>query len=286
VNTHHLWIALGCATFALAGCNAILGIGEPIAEGEGGAGGEGPASSSSDTTSSSSGGGEGGATSTTSAGGSGGQGGGGGSPPCGGARPETLTLLPNADTAIFQGGTEGANSFGHLDHATVGSGVGLVRFSSTGAFTDALAQDRVLGMRLRLERNEVCNGCAGLDQDITIAVHPMRNDWVEGDASPYSGAEWFRRTAGQVSAMTGEPWHMPGASGADDRGAAAAQATIPGTSDLAEIPLPVDAWDLWTDDSFLSVLVRKTSADGYFVFATKEAAGLNGPRLLVEVCPE
>jgi hypothetical protein len=110
----------------------------------------------------------------------------------------------------------------------------------------------------------------------------MRSDWVEGNGTPYSGADWCRRTTGMTG---GASWGADGASQTGvDIGPEAGSAMY-GTTE-PEITVDLDPAVLGTDWTArggpLQISLQTTSTVGTLVVATRE--GGNAARLELDVC--
>lgn len=186
---------------------------------------------------------------------------------------QPFEVFAEADTVIIEGGCDGANYYGGAPYANIGIGTGLFRFPVDSALEAALAEGRVVSMSLVLSRDvaclgsgETCPAAAG-----TLSARPLRNDWVEGPYaySPYQGADWCRRGAGQGSAQ----WNVPGATGADDAGDVSGSAAVDSTASTVSLSLDPEAHAPFVDTASgalamsVSVIPDTTVV---FVAATRE----------------
>jgi hypothetical protein len=200
VRIYPLVLALALAASA---CNDLLGIGEPIpAEtGTGGAGAGGAPSTASST-------GGGGSTATDTGGG----GAGGSTTSTTSCTTTTKTLIATEDMCIFDGaGNCGDVSPGALPESNLGFGRGLFRFVLSTDVLTAFQRDTVVGLTLTISRAIGCGLCDNKTAG-PFEARPLRNDWVEGNGTAQSGANWCRRTA----VPPDEKWEVPGADGAAD----------------------------------------------------------------------
>lgn len=177
----------------------------------------------------------------------------------------------------------GANTYNSFPHANVGIGRGLLRFTLDAVVATALkTPGKVLGMSLVLQRNVTCENDANCPaEDGQLQAYPLASDWIEGDGSSYSGADWCRKSAGGQGQIL---WHVPGADGDLDRGALAGTLKVTAVQDSASIPLDPEPFAKWvTDNGNVSILlVAELSAT--FVFATRESTLYSPPRLIIKYC--
>jgi hypothetical protein len=196
--------------------------------------------------------------------------------PLGGEGGSACDLHPfafsaKADTVINDGECDASNYSGGYGYMNVGIGRGLYRFDIHGALVDAFAEGRVDSMSIELSRDvaclgpsEACPAAAG-----TLVARPLRSDWTEGPEifTPYMGADWCRRGAGQGSAS----WQAPGASGTQDSGDVSGTALVDASQPSVTIDLDPPAHQTFvaSGDVELSVMVI-AEYGAVFVAATKE----------------
>lgn len=186
-----------------------------------------------------------------------------------------------ADGAIFKSACNGANSYTNGPHANVGLGRGLLRFALGSELAPVFATPgKVLELALVLQRNKTCenegNCPAAAGQ---LSAYPLVNDWVEGNGTDYSGADWCRKGASQ----NGAQWQTPGADGANDHGALAGTATVDAVQESVTITLLPARFSAWVgNDGHLSILLVPELAT--FVFATHESNMYSPPRLIIKYC--
>lgn len=280
-----LFIPLAAVALA-SGCTTILqadwdkpfqtgGAGGTGGAGTGGAGGAASSSSSSSSSSSAGGGGE------VDAGPDAG-------PPC--ETPKTAIFACNGDTAIVSGtGSCGAINYGGADHLSVNVNLvarALTRFnlSSDPATLSAIQGASWAKATLTLARTpdggdcgSKCPAHAG-----TIQVYPMRNDWVEGTSTSYTGATWCK-----YSPASNANWDAPGADGPLDHGGSAGSVAL-ATGDESIVEIPIDPAGLmpWLDTAKSELSFLLVPEDGaIYVFASREHATLPRPALRVDYCP-
>jgi hypothetical protein len=189
-----------------------------------------------------------------------------------------------ADGIVIAGAPD--STFAALPVANVSSGlgsVGLFRFTVAPGLSDAT----LLGARLTFTYAAQstscasgCGSCSGIDMPGSLALFPMRSDWVERSVT------FNARAAGQ-------PWGAPGASLAGVDRAATPVATIDYPDD-SSVTFTLDAaqvatlWE-WAQGDQLSVQLLPTNG-AVFVIAAREYAGegcgdLPSPRLEIDFCP-
>lgn len=172
----------------------------------------------------------------------------------------------------------------------------LVRFRLTQAMLDAIqtdgpAYEGSLGIQLRASGG----GCGGAcpNAAATFDVFPVRNDWLEGFQSDYSGAEWCNRR--QSAAGDGVRWDANGADAAQDRGMLViASATVTDAQAQAagpvEVPFTLDAGKRaeltrWINPTTMELsLIAISTSGGTLFLLSRDAAGAAASQLKLTAC--
>jgi hypothetical protein len=182
--------------------------------------------------------------------------------------PTTEVYEPSADSAISDGACNGANTRGGAEVLNCGIGPVLLDFSLSLDAAAALLEGRVISVELTLRRVLVhAVECAGACPAVagSLVTYPLRSDWVEGNGTPYAGADWCRRTFGDP----GDPWGAAGATaqGIDILGASGA-ADFDEQQASVSVTLDPRAHAEWLRERKLSVKVAPEA--GTLVIGTKE----------------
>lgn len=198
------------------------------------------------------------------------------------SRPQTV----EADTVITRSVCDGSVDFGGEPYLnlSVGDAHGLFRFALDDEATSLLASGVVHGARLVLTRATTCDGMLCPAAPGVIAARPMRNDWVEGNSTPGSGADWCRRTA---STGMARGWGIPGADRADvDVGPTAGSAMFDTVSEQVVIPLDpaVLRADWMSRGSAAQISIQTECGSGTLVVQSREATGGVAAVLELDVC--
>lgn len=195
--------------------------------------------------------------------------------------PQNREFAVEADGAIFESACNGANSYTNGPHANVGLGRGLLRFALGSDLAPVFATPgKVLGMALVLQRNKTCESEGNCPAAAgTLWAHPLIGDWIEGNGTPYSGADWCRKGSG----ASGVQWQAPGANSPVDHGPLAGTVTVDAVQDSVNISLDPASFKGWlSDEGRLSILLVPNLAT--FVFATRESNLYSPPRLIIKYC--
>lgn len=275
-------LALAALGAPAAGCNAILGIDEPVPRADGGAGGS---------------------TDTAGAGGASGHGGGGSTetPSTTHSNSTTTTTTPcdtateelyaSEDGVLFNDGSHcnGAIATGTDKFANIGLGRGVFRFPLTNSVADAFDAGSIVSLALTLARAPTCGDpspCT-VKKPGSFEARPLRNDWLQGNGNTYTGPDWCRRSAGNPGPL----WGSPGANGAEDvPSEPSGEATVADEDLFLVIPLDparhVDWIGLDADGTpSLSVRVIRTDSTAVFVASMSEYGNMiTSPRVTVTYC--
>jgi hypothetical protein len=190
------------------------------------------------------------------------------------------TLRPISDTFLDPTPCPFATNYGGTDWIAIGAGlstdksVGLFRFMLGPDLAGAFEAGRVMSVRLRLQVSTE----GGMRAPGTLRVFPARNDWLEGNNSGFTGANWCRRTDDTM-----DFWGAEGAAGAADRAmASAGNADYPASieTDLL-IDVDPEALETWISGAQITLLAG--SSDAVFYAVSRESTA-DETTLEIEVC--
>ncbi len=135
----------------------------------------------------------------------------------------TTPVLAIADTMLLPEGTNQNPSIRYGGSQIINIGQSsdsrvLWRFPLSIELLDLLAPGSQLrGLRLTISlRNNDCPGTC-TNGATNFQVFAARNEWLEGTATQYTGAAWYRRIQTSETDPNVMNWQVPGANGAMDR---------------------------------------------------------------------
>lgn len=199
--------------------------------------------------------------------------------PCPGAASR-VTLPTLADTQISPRSCslttcDGSINYGGSSHLNIGQSRVLLRYQLPPDLPAGDIATRLLTASVRLRRLRASSICGSCDNDGDVEARPMRNDWVEGTETGYTGAEWCRRTA--VSSGVCGRWGIAGAGDVPgDVAGASLPVAVPRTLDDVRIPVrPEDLADYAAAGGQVSIQLRARIGDveGTAVFLVASTEG-------------
>ncbi|MCZ7681633.1 MAG: hypothetical protein M5U28_23690 [Sandaracinaceae bacterium] len=190
-----------------------------------------------------------------------------------------ITLPTLADTQIPPRSCsvttcDGSINYGGSRHLNIGQSRVLLRYQLPPELPagDIATLLLTASVRIRRLRSDICTSC---DNDGDVEARPMRNDWVEGSETAYSGADWCRRTG--VSGSTCGRWGIAGAGDVPvDVAGTRLPVAVPRTLDEVFLPLrPEDLAAYAQDDGQVSIQLRARSGgvEGTAVFLVASTEG-------------
>ncbi len=199
--------------------------------------------------------------------------------PCPGA-VSAVTLSTLADTQISPRSCslttcDGSINYGASRHLNIGQSRVLLRYQLPPALPAGDIATRLLTASVRIRRLRSDAICTSCDNDGDVEARPMRNDWVEGTDTTYTGADWCRRTA--VSSGVCGRWGIAGA-GAFPEDVAGTSLPVAVPERLDDVRLAIRPEDLAAyaqDDGQVSIQLRARigGVEGTAVFLVASTEG-------------
>jgi hypothetical protein len=204
--------------------------------------------------------------------------------------PEWLDAAAIADTALIDPGVGctacgGASNHGADARIDLGVGVGLFKFAMPMGLTPMdFTSGVVRTVVLTLTRVEACGAtCPGVFE---LEARPARNDWVEGTAVLWSGANWCRLSEQPEPTMCPSTWDGPGASGSLDVWAGSPSfIAVPPLDLTARLVIPPSRFAGFASATELTIRVAPLEpGPSTFIAHSREVGPALAPALAIEVC--